>query len=197
MDAATMPELTVADHMPWVKMTLDYTEEIAALIPEDKLDWRPEDPSGQFCFSLAEIVMHCADARVMFMRQLSGEKSEDGYWCTSEGPDDAGVWKFKEHGGKQAILDSMKHAREEIDTWQSKPVDELLSVPEGCEKAFAEQLKKMKEHEKDTAEMERRGPASIMRVLMATATHEAGHRGSLQTLLRQHGINVKRDEDGH
>jgi len=35
-----------------------------------------------------------------------------------------------------------------------------------------------------------RGPVTIIRVIMALAVHESGHRSTLQTLLRMHGINL-------
>ena len=39
-------------------------------------------------------------------------------------------------------------------------------------------------------EAELRGPASIVRVMMAMVAHEDGHRSTLQTFLRFHGINL-------
>ena len=35
MDTAMAVETTIASQMPWLGMTLDYTEKLAALIPED------------------------------------------------------------------------------------------------------------------------------------------------------------------
>lgn len=193
MDATPEKALTVGDMLPWLGMTLDYTEKIAELIPEDKLDWRPEDPSGKFNFSLAELAMHCADARRMFARQLAGHDSNEGFW--SKGPEEeaeeSGVWEFKECGSKDELLKSLKEARAELAEWYGKPQDELLTITEGSRESHLKALKWMEEHDQDPAEHARRGPASIMRVLMATAVHEAGHRGTLQTLLRQQGINVK------
>ena len=194
MDAAGQTSATVGDQLPWLKMTMDYTDEIAALIPEDKLDWRPTDPSGRFCFSLGEIAMHCADTRQMFARQLANDESEDGYW--SEGPNEEGVWMFKAPASKQEILDSLKAGRELVERFMAEPVAKLLEPTEGTSKAHAKNIARLREAGKDSdvASAERRGPATYFRVLMATATHEAGHRGALQTLLRQQGINAKYGE---
>jgi uncharacterized damage-inducible protein DinB len=192
MQAAS--EQTVGDVMPWVTMTLDYTDKVCAAIPDDKLDWRPTDPSGKWNFSLGEIAMHCADSRTMFARTLNGEgDNEEGYWMKY--PEEGGSeWKrLREPGSKQEILDSLKAGREMLNEWLNKPSSELLSVTDGHRKSFDDMLAKMREAGKDTADAERRGPANVNRSLMATACHEAGHRGALQTLLRQHGVNVGDD----
>ena len=186
MDATAM-ETTIGVAFPWLNMTLDCTDDLAKLIPEDLLDWRHDDPSGKWCFSLGEIAMHCSDARIMFARQLSGNDSHEGYF--SEGPGEDGVWKFKAHGGKQAILDCLAASRKEIEPFMQMPVSAMGEITEGSQSAFDKHLAAMKENDQDTAEVEARGPANIVRVLMAIAVHEAGHRGSLQTLLRQKGIN--------
>jgi uncharacterized damage-inducible protein DinB len=189
MDAIQLKQLTVGGFLPWVGMTLDYTDEIAALIPEDKLDWRPKDPSGRFQFSLGEIAMHIADARRMFARQLSGSETEEGYW--SEGPDAQGIWQFSVHSGKQAILDSLASAREELNAYINAPAKSYLETTEGTRKAFEKTLQQMREQGADTSDAATRGPANIVRVMMAVVAHEAGHRGALQALLRQQGVNIK------
>ena len=187
MDAA-VAEPTIGQALPWVNLTFDYTEQIAELIPEDMLDWRPEDPSGKWSFSLGEIAMHCADARLMFARQLSGNESTEGYW--SEGPGEDGVWPFKQRGSRQEILDSLKAAREELEPYLNQPVSAMSEQTEGTRAVFDKTLQQIKEAGRDTAEHELRGPANILRVVMAAACHEAGHRGALQTLLRQQGVNA-------
>ncbi len=189
MDAATQPGLSVAGFLPWINMVLDYTDEIVALIPEDKLDWRPEDPTGHFCFSLGEIAMHIADARRMFARQLSGSESEDGYW--SEGPDAQGVWKFTPPAGKAEILHSMNEARRELKAYLDLPAASYTQTTDGSRSTFEKSLERLREAGQPTNEAEARGPANIVRVLMAVIAHEAGHRGSLQTLLRMQGVNMK------
>lgn len=188
MDSATQAQATIGQVYPWINMTFDYTDKIAALIPDDLLDWRYEDPSGRFTFSLAEQAMHCADARRMFARQIEGNDSTEGYW--SEGPNEEGVWPFREYGSKQAILDSLKESREELAAVLKRPASDALATTEGTKATFERILKQMQEAEMDTADAELRGPANLIRVLMATAVHEAGHRGSMQTLLRSKGHNL-------
>ena len=189
MEAATQTQLTVGGFLPWVNMMLDYMDEIAALIPEDKLDWRPEDPTGRFTFSLGEIAMHAADARRMFARQLAGNDSEEDYW--SEGPNEQGVWKFREYGDKQTILNSLADARQELKAYIDMPAKAYTETTDGTRKAYEKLLAQMREQGKNTTEIEARGPSNIVRVMMATIAHESGHRGSLQTLLRQFGIYTK------
>ena len=189
MECATpVPARTVEDVLPWAKTTLDYTDQLAAIIPDELLNWRPEDPTGRFCFSLSEIVMHIADARRMFAGQLSGATDEDAYW--SPGPGEDGVWPFKELPDKAALLGSLGAARALITPWMERPADDLLAETKGTRAAFEKNLEYMREHGHDTAKLERAGVPGIMRVLFAIAVHEAGHRGSLQTLLRQHGVNL-------
>ncbi|MCB1215786.1 DinB family protein [bacterium] len=188
MDSAAQTSKTIAQVYPWLNMTFDYTDKIAALIPDELLDWRYEDPSGKWTFSLAEQAMHCADARIMFARQLSGNNSEEGYW--SQGPGEDGVWPFKEYGSKQAILDSLKSARAELDEVMNRGAADVLTIPEGTKKVYEQVLKQMQEQGADTSGLETRGPANIIRVLMAAVVHESGHRGSMQTLLRMKGVNA-------
>jgi len=188
MDSATQAGPTIGQVYPWLNMTFDYTDRIAALIPDELLDWRYEDPSGKWTFSLAELAMHCADARIMFARQISGNDSEEGYW--SSGPAEDGVWPFKAYGDRQAILDSLRAARAELDEVLNRSADDVLFVPEGTKKVYENVLGQMKDQGTDTASLELRGPANLARVLMAAAVHEAGHRGSMQTLLRMKGHNA-------
>lgn len=186
MDAAAQAEATIGLALPWTSMTFDYTERIAATLTDELRDWRPNDPSGKFSFSLGEIVAHCADSRRMFARQLSGDDSTEGYW--SEGPDESGVWKFKELPSASELLDSLKSARAELQTWLDKPASEQWQATAGTRAVFERHLQQLRENAKDTTEAERRGPANINRVLFAAACHESGHRGSLQTLLRMQGV---------
>ena len=44
MDTASQAQQTIGDQMPWYGVTMDYTEKIGELIPEELWDWRPEDP---------------------------------------------------------------------------------------------------------------------------------------------------------
>jgi uncharacterized damage-inducible protein DinB len=179
---------TIGQVYPWFNMTLDYTDQISALIPEDLLDWRYEDPSGKWTFSLAEQAMHSADARRMFARQIAGNDSTEGYW--SEGPGEDGVWPFKPYGSKQAILDSLQSAREELNAVLNRSAADALEITPGTQATYDKVIAQMKEKDMDTAAAELRGPANLIRVLMATVVHEAGHRGSMQTLLRMKGHNA-------
>lgn len=188
MDSTMHAAATIGQVYPWFNMTLDYTDQISALIPEDLLDWRFEDPSGKWSFSLAEQAMHCADARRMFARQIAGSDSGEDYW--SEGPGEDGVWPFKAYGSKQAILDSLKTSRAELDAVLNRSADDALAITAGTQETYDKIIAQMKEKDLDTAAAELRGPANLIRVLMATVVHEAGHRGSMQTLLRMKGINA-------
>jgi uncharacterized damage-inducible protein DinB len=189
MDSQTQREPTIREQLPWVKLTMDYMDRIAATIPEDQLDWRPEDPSGNFCFSLVEIVKHANDARIMFLSQLTGEEEPEGYW--SEGPGEDGSWKFSGHRDKAEVLERLNQSRAVAEEWLDKPASMLMETTPGTRKTFDSMIERLKEAGGPVDEWERRGPASVNRVLMALAVHEAGHRGALQTLLRQQGINVE------
>jgi uncharacterized damage-inducible protein DinB len=192
--AATMQTAsTVRDQLPWVTMTFDVMDQVCALIPDELLDWRPVDPSGRFNFSLGEIAMHTADARRMFARQLSGSDSAAGYWADE--PDEAGVWSFKAGATRAQILESLESARAELGTYLDWSVERLLETTDGTRASFEKNLERLREKAPEQVDAAlRRGPASVMRVLMAAAVHEAGHRGTLYTLLRQHGVNLPSSE---
>jgi len=195
MSVATSPAITIGQHLPWVNMTLDYTEQIVSKIPEDLLDFRPVDPNGHFMFSLAELAMHCADTRRMFARQLAGTESEEGMW-TEWDENDAGsemamTWRFKPRGTKQEILDSLRTAREELQPWFELPLSSLMEATDGTRALFDQNLTKLRAKGVDVAEMELRGPSTINRVLFALTAHEAGHRGTLQTLARLQGVDAR------
>jgi hypothetical protein len=135
--------------------------------------------------------MHCADSRRMFARQLSGEQREDDYW--SEGPEEAGTWKFKECQGKQEVLDSLRAARQELQPFLDLPASSLTAVLQPTLESFDKMVAQLKEQGKDTSEIEARGPANVVRVMMALVAHESGHRASLQTLLRLQGVNAPQE----
>jgi len=197
MDAERQAEATLREALPWVKLTLDYTDRLAAAIPEDLLDWRPEDPSGKWSFSLVEIVKHVSDARFMFIGQLDGEDpvdetgdaAPDRYWSAGPGAD--GEWNFYEHKDKAEVLARLAQARQPIEQWLDRPASGLMDITDGTRAVFEMQIKRLQESGVDVADWHRRGPATVNRVLMALAVHEAGHRAALQTLLRQKGINVE------
>jgi hypothetical protein len=188
MNVPPSPDLTIGVAFPWLTMALDQTEKVAAIIPEEKLDWRLNDPSGKWHFSLAEIAMHCADARRLFARMMSGLDRTEDY--LSPGPGEDGVWPFRPYGSKQAVLDELAAARLELEPWLLQPASAAMEVTDPAQATWEKNLARMREKGMDTALDELRGPASILRVLMACAVHEAGHRSSLQTLLRMHGVNL-------
>jgi hypothetical protein len=187
-----LPVRTIGITFPLLNMTLDGTERFARLIPEDKLDWRLPDPTGRWHFSLAEIAMHCADARILFARQLSGSDRRDGYWSAGPTGED-GVWEFEPYGTKQAILDSLRSSRAELQPFLDLPAEASADVVDGVRRSFEKQVAGLREKgmEKEAAAAELRGPASVIRVLLALAVHENGHKGSLGTLLRTHGVEIQ------
>jgi uncharacterized damage-inducible protein DinB len=188
MSANPQSQLTIGQSLPWVNMMFDYTEKIAAALPENLRDWRPTDPSGKFFFSLGELVAHMADARLMFARQLTGNTSEDGY--ISSGPNEEGVWPFGDLGTPQDLVARLKTARAELQPWLDKPAAEQWTATDGTTAVFEKNLAQMKEKGQDTVLMEQRGPANVNRILFAVVAHESGHRGVLQTLLRMNGVEL-------
>lgn len=196
MDTARQPVLLIGDALPWVRMTLDYTDKLAQQLPAELLHWRSPDPSGAFSFSLGEIVAHIADCRRMFIGQLEGaEVPEDLYW--SEGPrePDYTVWEFKPFT-RETLLDSLAAARMVVDEWLARPADGMYEPTPGTTEVWEKMKAKLSQdgNSEELARAELRGPASVVRVLMALAVHEAGHRGSLGTLLRQHGVALQGGE---
>lgn len=180
----------VSDLLPFVKETLDKTDLICSLIPEHLLDWRPADPSGRFSFSLGEIAIHIGDSRRSFARVLSGNNTEGGYLSDFlPQPENGSNWRFKP-ASKTQIMEHLASARLELEEWLYKPADQILESTEASRARFERHIAKLESDGKNTSEALRRGPVSINRTLAYTATHESGHRGSLQTLLRSHGINV-------
>lgn len=196
MDASTQaaPGMTIGEQWPWAGETFSQTEQVAALIPADQLDWRPTDPSGRWIFSLGEIVMHCADIRLMFAKQLRGEDSSELYWLAPPASR-GGTWTRKrEPASRQELLDSLAKGREELETWLARPYSELLSATPGMAARFAEHLAGLRAAGKETVALERRGPSTINRVLMTLTCHEAGHRGALQANLRLLGISAAEED---
>jgi uncharacterized damage-inducible protein DinB len=184
--------ISIGEALPNIKRTFNQSDGLCALIPEHLLEWRPTDPSGGFQFSLAEIAFHLADARLQFARQLAGnEVPEEDYMLEYlEKPENDIHWKLKPHNGKTQILDYLKSTRAEFQVWLDKPASDLLLTTPGSEVVFKKALEAAEKRGTDTTAMRKRGAGTIMRVLTNAAIHEAGHRGSLQTLLRQHGINL-------
>jgi uncharacterized damage-inducible protein DinB len=193
MSVSLQSTVTIGQHLPWVNNTFDYMEKLVGLIPEDMLDWRPTDPNGHFMFSLAELAMHAADSRIMFARQLADSDSKEGYFSATDDDtaDEDGQWRFKAHNGKESILEGLRRSRAELQPWLDLPVDQLHQPTPGTQKVYDRALEMMREKGDDTSALEARGPATINRVLFAVAAHEAGHRGTLQTLLRLQGVDAR------
>jgi uncharacterized damage-inducible protein DinB len=189
MDIAAQSQPNIGQTYPWLNMTFDYTDRLAALIPNELLDWRYTDPSGGHTASLAELAMHLADDRLEFSRQLCGSEDLSGYWTLN--PRDEGMLDFRPYGSKQAILDSLQAGRRALDPYLAMPSSAALKVTDGMLSTFKRVQLELRDKGIDTADYERRGPANVIRVLMAVAVHESGHRGALQTLLRTKGINLE------
>jgi len=68
MNTPASGPLTIGVGYPWLSMTLDQTDKIVTIIPEDRLDWRLSDPSGKWHFSLAEIA-HALRRRAAAVRE--------------------------------------------------------------------------------------------------------------------------------
>lgn len=63
-------------------------------------------------------------------------------------------------------------------------------MTEGAKATYERQIASVKEQGIDPTQMEMRGAPGIFRVLMGVACHEAGHRGTLCTLLRLNGVSL-------
>jgi hypothetical protein len=191
--SAPPQEVTIAEHLPWVEVTLDYTDRLIALTPEDMLDYRPENALGHFFFTPAEIAMHLADERSELARMLGGSDSRDGFWTIAnwETGGDGTPWQFREYADNAELPAGLRESRAELKPWLSLPVSTLQESTDGTRVAYAKQLAELQSKGIDTATMERRGPPSINRVLFSLTTHEAAHRGYLQTILRLQGIDAR------
>jgi uncharacterized damage-inducible protein DinB len=187
--------LLISESLPSLVRTLNITDQLCALIPEELLEWRPIDPSGAFQFSLAEIAFHLADERLEFARQLTGKDEPDESYMLRFSFDQPelqkGVrWTLKPYTGKAQMLTYLKASRAEFQVWLDKPATDLLLTTPGTIAAFKKALENFEIRGQDTTAMRKRGPATIMRVLTGAMIHETGHRGTLHALLRQHGINL-------
>lgn len=195
MDQQTAAALAAGDGLPWIGITLDHTERITRLVDEKLAALRPVDPIGRFCFSLGELVMHIADSRRMFLGQLDGADYSGGYWADSAGPDLNGAWHFSPPASWADVQESVSWAGGKLREYLAGPLEALWEPTAGTRGFFEHYLADLRQAGRDeqAAQYERRGPASLARTLTALACHEAGHRGSLQTLLRLHGIITTAD----
>ena len=191
MEGKAERQLTIGRSLGWVNYTFHRSDSTAALIPEDLLDWRPVDPAGGYQFSLAEIVMHIADARRMFVCQLTGVDESPNYWSPaywSPTAADADIYKFKPYVSKHALLDSLAESRELFQPYLALPAPALLYTPPTGSVTFERMLADYRAAGHDMTMLEQDGPPSIFHVLFMACVHESGHRGTLHTLLRMQGL---------
>jgi len=193
MDVAPSLVLSAGDGMPWVRITMDQTDRVCALITPELAEHRATDPTGRYFFSLGELTMHIADARNMFAGQLDGEDYSAEYWSARQGPDSQGVWEFKKAANWQEVLDSLRRGRERLEKFLEVELNRLYEPTDGTRKFYKEHAQYLRDigRAEQAQSYERRGAATIARTLSAMACHEAGHRGSLQTLLRLKGVNAE------
>jgi hypothetical protein len=185
--------LTISQHLPWVNSTLDYTERLVGLIPDELLDHRPVDPLGGHFFTPAEVAMHLADERRELARMLDGSDSREQFWTLTswETGGDGTPWKSLPYGGSSELLASLREGRAEFEPWLSLPLAQLHDTTEGTRRKHERLMAEFRQKGMDTQDFERRGPSTINRVLFALTVHEAGHRGYLQTILRLNGVDAR------
>ncbi len=99
-------------------------------------------------------------------------------------------WTLQPYDGKTQMLEYLKAARAEFQVWLDKPASDLLMTTPGTEATFKKALENAEQRGTDTTAMQKRGAATILRVLTGAVIHETSHRGTLHALLRQHGINL-------
>lgn len=190
MSVQPISDPRICDAIWAINVMLDYTESIAAYVPRDKLDWRPQYPAGDYAFSLGEQVKHIADTRIFVANNLNVEPAAYEKWA-GEYPGKNGAWTFRE-GSYEEVMESLKYSRSLIDPWTVKPFTEILLPTPGTRAAFEKQLSRMREAGEDTAAEETEGPGTLASWLLFLVAHENGHRTVLQTLLRQAGVAVER-----
>lgn len=174
--------------MPWYDITMDYTEKVCELIRDALWHWRPHDPHGNFQASLGEIAMHCADERHYHAQMLNGDVDPRVFFTLN--PDQDGISTFREGVSRHEVLASLRTGRELLDRYAHLPADRIMDVTDGTKTSYKRQIAFAKEQGMDTMPMEMRGAPAIFRVLMGVACHEAGHRGTLYTLLRLNGVSL-------
>lgn len=190
MDSQLTSEPRITDAIWSVGVMLDYCDKVAAAIPRNLIDWRPEYPAGDYAFSLGEQVKHIADTRVYTANVLSGENAAYEKWA-GDYPGTDGAWSFRA-GSYDEIMASLKVGRELLVPWIERPMSELLLPTAGTRAIWERQLAAKREAGEDTAALEAKGPGSLVNSLLFHVAHENGHRTVLQTLLRQAGAPAQR-----
>jgi hypothetical protein len=191
----TSTSISISQHLPWVNSTLDYTERLIELVPDELLDLRPTDPLSGHFFTPAEVAMHLADERRELARMLHGSESREQFWTLTswETGGDGTPWTFRPFGSRDELLDSLREGRAEFAPWLSRPLADLHTATDGTRRKHEELLAMFKGKGMDTTDFELRGPSTINRVLFALTVHESGHRGYLQTILRLNGVDARGD----
>lgn len=172
------------------------TEELLAKIPDDLLEFRPEDPSGRFQFSIAEIFAHVADARTMFATTYLADvpmDDQEGLYMMSP-PDEDGAWKPNvEDFGRPALERALAEGWGRLAPALEMPESEAFAATPGglrMHDAAASRRDAGEEPQPWDERVLSWGPATLIRVLATCASHEAGHRGALVSLARRHGVAV-------
>lgn len=181
---------SIADALGMLRAYMDYTDQVCRAVPADKLDWRPAGADGGYYFSLGESIQHISDTRRQFARQLAGSDSEEGMWNTTY-TDAETPWEFRA-GTLDELLASLDAGRAELEPWLELPFSDFTQPTPGTTAAYEARLAAKREAGEDTALLERRGPATLASVLLFFSSHEQGHRGVLQTQLRQLGFTIQK-----
>ncbi|MCC7477276.1 DinB family protein [bacterium] len=190
MDTAAGQQLSIGAAIAMLRIYFDYTDQVCAAVPEDRMDWRPDGADGGYYFSLAESIQHIADTRLQFARQLEGSDSEEGSWNTGY-TDSVSPWEFR-RGSLAEIMQSLKSSRGMLEPWLERPLADLIQPTAGTRKLYEERLRARREAGEDTSALEARGPSTLASVLFFLSAHEQGHRAVLQTQLRQLGYTIEK-----
>lgn len=185
--------MLVGDALPNLEMNLRQTESLLAKAPDAALSHRPPDASGAFQFSVAEIFAHIADARTMFARvYLQGapyadEGTEGTYLLAPPGED--GRWEVQGDLRRPVLERHLEAGWEALAPALTLPAEALLTPTKGGERIHAEARAREEQAEPGANDelILSWGPANLVRVLLTCASHEAGHRGALVSLLRGQG----------
>ncbi len=190
---------TIAWALPHLKEGLLATENLLKKIPDDVLSFRPNDATGVFQFSIAEILAHMADARTMFrLVYLDGVPFEDlegsGNFLMQP-PEDfegrSGTWTVVADTLDRATLEkALLRGFEGLHPLMEGAFSTLLEPTKGGQRIYDQAAAKKKEGEQEGSQMVEWGPTTPLRLLFALATHEAQHRGTLITLARSQGVMV-------